>query len=90
LQHGGVFPGLIEFLLQQLRPEHYVAIPLEHISFLSGSLHDILHKATTITWVLNSGGIRLLKGTVTYLHLLLGPTHRLRVPSHRRQVDEVI
>jgi hypothetical protein len=32
---------------------------------LSGSLHDILHKATTITWVLSSCGIRLLKGTLT-------------------------
>jgi hypothetical protein len=60
-----VLPGLIEFFLQRLCPEHCIAIPLEHIGFLSGSLHDILQKAIIITWVLKSGGIRLLKGTVT-------------------------
>jgi hypothetical protein len=49
LQHGGVLPGLVEFLLQRFRPEHCIAIPLEHIGFLSGSLHDILHNATIIT-----------------------------------------
>jgi hypothetical protein len=54
LQHGGVLPGLVEFLLQHLRPKHCVAIPLEHIGFLSGSLHDILQKTTTITRVLSS------------------------------------
>jgi hypothetical protein len=42
LEYGGVLPGLIEFFLQCLCPEHYIAIPLEHIGFLSGSLHDIL------------------------------------------------
>jgi hypothetical protein len=41
--------------------KHCITISLEHTRFLSGSLHDILHKATTITWVLNSGRIRLLK-----------------------------
>jgi hypothetical protein len=64
LQHGRVLPGLVEFLLQRFFPEHFIAIPLEHIGFLSGSLHDILHNATIITWVLNFGGIQLLKGTV--------------------------
>jgi hypothetical protein len=56
----------------------------------SGSLHDILHKATIITWVLNSGRIRLLKGTVTYLHPLLSPAHRLQVVGYCRRVDKVI
>jgi hypothetical protein len=90
LHHGGVLPGLVEFLLQRFRLEHYIAIPLEHIRFLSGSLHDILHNATIITWVLNSGGTQLLKGTVTYLHPLLSPTHGFQVAGHRRWVDEVI
>jgi hypothetical protein len=31
LHHGGVLPGLIEFLLQRFCPEHCVAITLEHI-----------------------------------------------------------
>jgi hypothetical protein len=46
--HGGVLPGLGEFFLQCLCPEHRIAIPLEHIRLLSGSLHDILQKATII------------------------------------------
>jgi hypothetical protein len=70
LEHGGVLPGLIEFFLQRLYPEQCIAIPLEHIGFLSGSLHDILQKAIIITRVLKYGGIRLLKGPVTYLHPL--------------------
>jgi hypothetical protein len=70
-----VLPGLVEFFLQRFRPEHCIAIPLEHIGFLSGSLHDILRKATIITWVLNSVGIQLLGDTVTYLHPLLSPAH---------------
>jgi hypothetical protein len=90
LKHGGVLPGLIEFLLQRFCPEHCVAIPLKHIRFLSGSLHDILHKATIITQVFSSDGIRLLKGTVTYLHPLLSPAHRLQVVGYRRQVNKVI
>jgi hypothetical protein len=41
-----VFPGLREFFLQNLSPEHCVAEPLEHLGLLSGPLHDILQKAT--------------------------------------------
>jgi hypothetical protein len=44
-----VLPGLHELFLQGLRPEHYVAIPLEHARFLSGSLHDILQQTTAVT-----------------------------------------
>jgi hypothetical protein len=43
LQQGGVFHGLAELLLQRFCSEHCVAVPLEHIRFLLGSLHDILH-----------------------------------------------
>jgi hypothetical protein len=85
-----VLPGLVEFLLQRFRPEHRIAIPLEHIRLLSRSLHDILHTATIITWVLNSGETRLLKGTVTYLHSLLSLAHRFQVAGHHRRVEEVI
>jgi hypothetical protein len=42
LEHGGVLPGLSEFFLQSLGPEHRVAEPLEHLGLLSGPLHDIL------------------------------------------------
>jgi hypothetical protein len=42
LEHGGVLPGLGEFFIQCFRPEHRIAITLEHLIFLSGSLHDIL------------------------------------------------
>jgi hypothetical protein len=52
LQHGGVLPGLVEFLLQRFPSKHCITIPLEHIGLLSRSLHDILHNATTLTWVL--------------------------------------
>jgi hypothetical protein len=52
LEHGGVHPGLIEFFLQRLCPEHCIAIALEHIGLLSGSLHDILQKAMIITQVM--------------------------------------
>jgi hypothetical protein len=41
-----VLPGLGEFFLQCLYPEQCVAEPLEHVGFLSGSLHNILQKAT--------------------------------------------
>jgi hypothetical protein len=51
LEHGGVLPGLGEFCLQCLGPEHRFAEPLEHLGLLLGSLHNILQKAT-ITWVL--------------------------------------
>jgi hypothetical protein len=37
-----VLLGLYELFLQGLRPEHCVAVSLEHVRFLSGSLHDIL------------------------------------------------
>jgi hypothetical protein len=47
-----VLPGFSEFFLQSLRLKHRIAIPLEHVRLLSRSLHDILHKATTFTWVL--------------------------------------
>jgi hypothetical protein len=63
---------------------------MEHARFLSGSLHDILQNATTITWVLNFGGIRLLKGTVTYIHPQLSPARCLQVSGNRHWVDEVI
>jgi hypothetical protein len=49
LEHGGVLPGFSEFFLQSFRLKHHIAIPLEHFGLLSGSLHDILYKATTIT-----------------------------------------
>jgi hypothetical protein len=78
LEHGGVHPGLSEFFLQCLCSEHCVAIPLEHIGLLLGSLHDILQKATIIR-VLTSERFRLLKSTDTYLHPLLGPPHRFQV-----------
>jgi hypothetical protein len=42
LEHSGVLSGLHELFLQGLRPEHCVAVPLEHARFLSGSLQDIL------------------------------------------------
>jgi hypothetical protein len=85
-----VLPGLIEFFLQRLCPEHCIAIPVEHIGFLSGSLHDILQKAIIITRVLKYGRIRLLKGPVMYLHPLLSPVHRLQIAGYRRRVDKVI
>jgi hypothetical protein len=40
--HGGVLPGLHELFLQGLRPEHCIAIPLEHARLLSGSLRDVV------------------------------------------------
>jgi hypothetical protein len=54
LEHGGMLPGLNKFFLQRLCREHRIAIPLEHIRLLSGSLHDILQKATFIIQVLKS------------------------------------
>jgi hypothetical protein len=49
LEHGGVLPGLYELFLQGLRPEHYVAISLEHVRFWSGSLRDILQQTIVVT-----------------------------------------
>jgi hypothetical protein len=46
LEHGRVLPGLSEFFLLNLGPEHRVAEPLEHLELLLGPLHDILQKAT--------------------------------------------
>jgi hypothetical protein len=42
LEHGRVLPGLREFFLQCFCPEHCIAVSLEHVRFLSGSLHEIL------------------------------------------------
>jgi hypothetical protein len=56
LEHGGVLPGLRELFLQCFRPKHCIAIPLEHVRFLSKSLHDILREITTVIWVLNIYG----------------------------------
>jgi hypothetical protein len=69
-----VLPGLSEFFLQCLCPEHCITKPLEHIGLLSGSLHDILQKATIIR-VLTSERFLLLKSTDAYLHPLLDPPH---------------
>jgi hypothetical protein len=56
LEHGGVLPGLCEFSLQCFRPEHCIAVSLERLRFLSGSLHDILQQATTVIRVLSTYG----------------------------------
>jgi hypothetical protein len=50
-----VLPSFRELFLQCFRPEHCFAIALEHVRFLSGSLHDILQQTTTVTWVLSTG-----------------------------------
>jgi hypothetical protein len=51
-----VLPGLYELFFQSFRPEHSVAISLEHVRFLSGYLHNILQQTTAVTWVLNIYG----------------------------------
>jgi hypothetical protein len=56
LEHGGVLRGLREFFLQCFRPEHCIAVSLEHLRFLLGSLHDILQQATIIIQVLSTYG----------------------------------
>jgi hypothetical protein len=56
LEHGGVLPGLSELFLQCFRSEHCIAISLELVRFLSGSLHDILQQTTTVTRVLSTYG----------------------------------
>jgi hypothetical protein len=57
-------------LLQGFRPEHCVIIPLEHAKLLSGSLHDILQQATTVTWVLSIYGRLTTQGhrQLTFIH----------------------
>jgi hypothetical protein len=44
-----LLPGFRELFLQCFRPDHCVAIALEHVRFLSGSLHEILQQTTTVT-----------------------------------------
>jgi hypothetical protein len=56
LQHGGVLSGSCELSLQCFCPEHSIAVSLERLRFLSGSLHDILQQATTVIRVLSSQG----------------------------------
>jgi hypothetical protein len=56
LEHGGVLPGLRKFFLQCFHPEHCITISLEHLRFLSGSLHDILQQTITVTRVLSTYG----------------------------------
>jgi hypothetical protein len=51
-----VLPGLREFFLQCFRPEHCIAVALDHLRFLSGSLHDILQQTITVTRVLSTYG----------------------------------
>jgi hypothetical protein len=62
LEHGGVLPGLGEFFLQCFHLEHRIAIFLEHLRFLSGSLHDILQQTTIVTWVLSTYGRSTIQG----------------------------
>jgi hypothetical protein len=70
LEHGGVLPRLFELFLQGLRPEHGVAVSLEHVRFLSGSLHDILQQTTAVTWVLSIYGRLTTQGyrQLTFIH----------------------
>jgi hypothetical protein len=56
LEDGGVLLGLCEFSLQCFRPEHCIAVSLERLRFLSGSLHDIVEQATTVIRVLSTYG----------------------------------
>jgi hypothetical protein len=51
-----VLPGLREFFLQCFRPEHCIAVSLEHLRFLLGSLHDILQQTTIVIRVLSTYG----------------------------------
>jgi hypothetical protein len=72
LEHGGVPPGLRELFLQCFRPVHRVAVSLEHVRFLSGSLHDILQEITTVTRVLSIYGRLTTQGyrQLTFIHCL--------------------
>jgi hypothetical protein len=65
-----VLPGHYELFLQGLRPEHYVVVSLEHVRFLSGSLHNILQEITTVTWVLSIYGRSTTQGyrQLTFIH----------------------
>jgi hypothetical protein len=65
-----VLPGLYELFLQGLRPEQCVAISLEHVRFLSGSLHDILQQTIAVTEVLNIYGRLTTQGyrQLTFIH----------------------
>jgi hypothetical protein len=77
-----VLPDLHELFLQGLRPEHYIAIPLEHTRLLSGSLRDILQQTTTVSRVLSIlRQIDCFGVPTTHLHSLLGLAHRLQVTS---------
>jgi hypothetical protein len=62
LEHGRVLLGLGEFFLQCFRPEHRIAISLEHLRFLSGSVHDILQQTTIVTRVLSTCGRSTIQG----------------------------
>jgi hypothetical protein len=57
-----VLLGLGEFFLQCFCPEHRIAISLERLRFLSGSLHDILQQTTSVTRVLSSYGRSTIQG----------------------------
>jgi hypothetical protein len=67
-----VLPSLYELFLQGLRPEHCVAVSLEHVRFLAGSLRDILQEITTVTWVLIIYGRSTTQGyrQLTFIHCL--------------------
>jgi hypothetical protein len=41
-----VFLGFVHFFLQGFCVEHRITISLKHVRLMSGSFHDILHKAT--------------------------------------------
>jgi hypothetical protein len=65
-----VLPGLRELFLQCFRPEHCITVSLEHVRFLSGSLHGILQQTTAVTWVLNIYGRLTTQGyrQLTFIH----------------------
>jgi hypothetical protein len=70
LEHGGVLPGLYKLFFQGFRPEHCVAVSLEQVRFLSGSLHDILQQTTAVTRVLSIYGRSTTQGyrQLTFIH----------------------
>jgi hypothetical protein len=94
-----VLPGLREFFLQCFHPEHYIAVPLEHARFLSGSLHDILQQTITVIWVLSIYGGLTTQGyrQLTFIHYsawriasseaLLPPGRRGHPPGVRSHHD---
>jgi hypothetical protein len=57
-----VLPGLREFFLQCFRPEHCIAVSLEHLRFLLGSLHNVLQQTTIVTRVLSTYGRLAIQG----------------------------